>query len=85
MSECQKPAVLNDVYEISLLAHYPSSPYLQIKGEVGLPRWLSVKESACNAGDLTGDVGLRRRAWQPTSVLLPDKSLGQTSLVGCSL
>ena len=29
----------------------------QMNSEVGLPRWCSGKESACNAGD-AGDVGL---------------------------
>ena len=33
-------------------------------------------------GNLTQD--LRRRQWQPTPVLLPGKSHGQRSLVGCS-
>ena len=58
----------------------------------GLPRWLSSKESACNAGD-TGDMGsnpesgrsLGGRKWQPTPVFLPGKSHGQRNLAGCSL
>ena len=37
---------------------------MQVKGEVGLPRWLSVKESACNAGDLTGDAGSIPGGWE---------------------
>ena len=56
---------------------------------LGLPWWLSGKESACNAGD-TGDSGLipgwgispRGRAWQPTPLILPGDSHGQRSLVG---
>ena len=57
----------------------------------GLSRWLSGKESACNAGD-TGDrssiPGLGRSPgggkWQPTPVFLPEKSHGQRSLAGYS-
>ena len=41
---------------------------------MGLPRWLSGKESACSAGD-TGSIPvgkiLWRRKWQPTPVFLP--------------
>ena len=54
---------------------------------MGLPQWLSGKESACN----TGDMGLIpvgkipwRTAWQPTSAFLPGESHGQRSLVGYS-
>ena len=53
---------------------------------MGLPQWLSGKESACN----TGDPGLIpvgkipwRMAWQPTPVSLPGESHGQRSLAGC--
>ena len=56
----------------------------------GLPRWLSGKESACNAGD-TGDVGLIPGSggspggkWHPTPVFLPGESHGQRSLVDYS-
>ena len=49
-----------------------------------LPWWLSVIDSACNAGD-TGDVNMIpgsgrspwRRAWQPTPVFVPGESHGQ--------
>ena len=54
---------------------------------VGLRRWLSGKESACNAGDTDLIPGLVRspwrRAWQPTPVFFPGKSHRQRSLVGC--
>ena len=50
---------------------------------MGLPQWLSGKESACN----TGDMGLIpvgkipwRTAWQPTPLSLPGESHGQRSL-----
>jgi len=45
----------------------------------GLPRWLRSKEFARQCRRQ------RRRQWQPTPVLLPGKSHGQRSLVGCSL
>ena len=57
---------------------------------MGVPQWLSHKESTCNAGDtrVAGLIpGLARSCWrkcQPTLVLLPGKSHGQRSLVGYS-
>ena len=57
---------------------------------MGLPRAISGKESACNAGD-TGSVSSIpagkipwRRKWQPTPVFLPAKSHGQRSPTGYS-
>ena len=58
----------------------------------GLRRWLSDKESTCNAGGtkdegsipgLGGSPGARK--WQPTPVFLPGKSHGQRSLEGYSI
>ena len=52
---------------------------------LGFPRWLSGKESACNAGDEGLIPGLgrsRRRTWQPTSVFLPGQHHGQSSQEG---
>ena len=58
---------------------------------MGLPPWLSGKESACNAGvagDLGSVPGLGKlpcgRAWQPTPVFLPGESHEQGSLAGYS-
>ena len=52
----------------------------------GLPRWLTGKESACQAGDAGCDAWIgkipRRRKWQPTQVFLPGESHRQRSLVG---
>ena len=56
---------------------------------LGLPRWLSGKESACQRRvyrrrcfhPWVGKIPWRRK-WQPTPVLLPEKSLRQWSLVG---
>ena len=50
----------------------------------GLPRWLSGKESTCNAGDVgwipwSGRFPWRRKG-QPTPLFLPGKSHGQKSL-----
>ena len=57
----------------------------------GLPWWLRRKASACNVGDPGSIPGLRRcpeggnaLKKQPAPVLLPGKSHGQRSLVGCS-
>ena len=52
---------------------------------LGLPMWLSSKESACNAGDtalIPGSGNSQRRKWQSTPILLPRKSHGQRSLAG---
>ena len=56
--------------------------------EMGLPWWLSGKEPACQSrrsgfGPWVGKIPWRRE-WQPTPVLLPEKSHGQRSLVGYS-
>ena len=47
---------------------------------MGLPRWLSDKESASQAGDS----GLVPGKWQLTPVFMPGKSHGQRSLAGYS-
>ena len=52
---------------------------------MGLPQWLSGKESACNAGDpgsIPGQEDPLEGAWQPTLVFLPGEFHGQRSLVG---
>ena len=55
---------------------------------LGLPRWLSNKESACQCRRCGFDPWVGkipwRRKWQSTPVLLPGKSHGQRSLVGYS-
>ena len=54
---------------------------------LGLPQWVSGKESARNTGN-TGDVGLipgsgrKRRKWQPTPVFLPGEVHAQRNLEG---
>ena len=53
-----------------------------------LPRWFSGKESAyqcrrCRFDPKVGKIPSERK-WQPTSVSLPGKSLGQRNLVGPS-
>ena len=58
----------------------------QLTGRQGLPRWLSGKESACNAGDAGLIPGLGRSPGEgngyPTPVFLPGKSHGQRNLAG---
>ena len=75
------------------------SERVYIRQELWVPLWfnkeasqvmLVIKNSPANAGD-TRDTGhpwvgkiLWRRKWQPTQVLLPEKSQGYRSLVGYS-
>ena len=54
-----------------------------------LPRWLSGKESACQAEDpdsipMVGKIPWRRK-WQPKPEFLPGKAYGQRGPVGYSL
>jgi len=55
---------------------------------VGLPRWLSGKESACQHKRHGSHPWVEmipwRRKWQPTPAFLPGKSHGQRSLAGYS-
>ena len=55
--------------------------------QLGLPRWLSGKESTCQCrcrfNPWVGKISWRRK-WQSTPVFLPGKSHGQRSLVGYS-
>ena len=57
-------------------------------GDIGLPWWLSGKESTCQGRrhriDPSVGKNLWRRKWQPTLVFLAGKFHGQGSLVGCS-
>ena len=62
-----------------------------VQGTKKLPKWHSGKESACQCkrcrrfgfNPWVGKIPWRRQ-WHPTPVLLPGKSHGQRSLVGCS-
>ena len=58
------------------------------RDKMGLPRWLSGKESACQCRKAwvrsLGQEDPRRRKWQPTPVFLPGKAHGQRNLVGYS-
>ena len=53
---------------------------------IGLPRWLSGKESACQSRRWGFNPWVRKilwkRNWQPTPVFLPGKCHGQRSLAG---
>ena len=65
--------------------------YLFREGYMGLPRWLSAKESACQFrrwrrhgfNPWVRKIPWRRK-WQPTQGFLPVKSHGQRSLAGYS-
>ena len=57
-------------------------PFLPSKFDVlALPRQKSMTLMSQSCSDFTLH---RRRRWHPTPVLLPGKSLGRRSLVGCS-
>ena len=55
---------------------------------VGLPRWLSGKEPACQCRRWSFDPWIRKilwtRKWKPTLIVLPGKSRGPRSLAGYS-
>ena len=80
-SICRRPFYLICTVFSLLQCPFPSLCQLPSKFPWRPPRWLSVKESACNAGD-SGDwcfdpwVGKIpwRRAWQSTPVFLPRES-----------
>ena len=64
---------------------------LQLRTEIGLPGWLSSKETACQCKSRRRhgfDPWVRkipyRRKWQPTPVFSPGKSHGQRDLEGYS-
>jgi len=61
------------------------------RNDIGLPRWLSSRESPCQCrrrrrGEFDPWVGKipRRKKWQPNTVFLPGKSYRQRSLAGYS-
>ena len=61
-------------------------------GDLGVPRWHSDKESACQGRRHKKHwfnpwvmKNLRSRKWQSTPIFLPGKSHGQRSMVGYSL
>ena len=82
--------ILNTLCKLEMISNKPS---------LGFPGGSDGKESVCNAGDqgLISESGRcpgegncyllqysSEKAWQPTPVLLPGKSHGRRSLVGCS-
>ena len=80
------PSVMYDSFNCSCLEL--NLQYLQDVTALGLPWWLSSKESTCEYRRLgfdpwVGEIPWRRK-WQPTPVSLPEKSHGQRSLEGYS-
>ena len=61
-----------------------SSEFVQSQGKTSFPGGSDGKEYACSAGDLGSIPGLGRSPgegkWQPTPVLLPGDSQGQSGL-----
>ena len=74
------------MWRIPFYGHEPEIPGSKVI--LGLPRWLSGKESACQSKRQRFDPWVGkiswRREWQPTPVVFPGKSHGQRSLVGYS-
>ena len=64
--------------------HFWKKNLILIKELIGLPWWLSGKESVCRYSRHRFDVWVGkipgRQKWQPTLVFLPGKSCGQRSL-----
>ena len=57
---------------------------LQKQAELLSPVWVKMTKMAIYFFFSWNIVGFRRRQWHPTPVLLPGKSHGRRSLVGCS-
>ena len=70
---------------------HPPRPRIVLDKQIGPEHWdtwklaVSTKELGTWTGHFTGtNRSHRRRQWHPTPVLLPGKSHGWGSLVGCS-
>ena len=62
--------------------------WMDLEINMGLPQWLSGRESTCQCRRCRFAPWVRkicwRRKWQPTPVFLPGKSRGQRNLAGYS-
>ena len=79
--------VLTCTYIHSYLCIYIGELCIYVYMYMGIPCWLSGKQSACQCrrygfNPWVGKI-LLSSAWQPTAVFLPGESHGQRSLVGC--
>ena len=78
------------ICKFSSASHFSSQSltFLIYKTGIGLPWWLSGKESTCQCRRHGFDPWVRkipwRRKWQPTPAFLPGESHGQRSLAGYS-
>ena len=80
------------IFFLLILRNISPGDGLHLAQSMGLPRWFSGKESACQCRILrrqTLDVWRHRKIpwrwkWQPIPVVLPGESHGQRSLVGYS-
>ena len=80
------PEAANIMNLVWVLSVYFKNTFKYTYTSLGLPRWLSGKESACwcrrcGFDPCTGRIPWRRK-WQPTPVFLPGKSHRQKSLAG---
>ena len=61
-----------------------SHPYMTTGKTIALTRWTFVGKVMSLLFNMLSRLVIRRRRWHPTPVLLPGKSHGRRSLVGCS-
>ena len=61
-----------------------SYPYTTIGKTIGLTIWTYIGKIMSLLFNMPSRLVIRRRQWHPTLVLLPAKSHGRRSLVGCS-
>ena len=61
-----------------------SYPYMTTRETIVLTRWIFVDKIMSLLFNMLSRLVIRRRRWHPTPVLLPGKSHGWRSLVGCS-
>ena len=68
-----------------VITFLPRSKRLNFMAAVTICKRSQTQKDSCSKNDLTVHVLIhRRRQWQPTPVLLPGKSHGRRSRVGCS-
>ena len=62
-----------------------SHPYMTTGKTIALTRWTSADKGMSLLFNMLSSLVIWRRQWHPTPALLPGKSHGWRSLVGCSL
>ena len=84
----QKSPILVHIHYLSIPMFNSSWIYFCLISILGLPWWLSGKESVCQCRRYRFDPWVKkilwRRKWQPTPMFLPGKYHGQRNLTGYS-